>query len=346
VYFVFPIVFYFRAGGCRKDKKRGSKYESEKGLPNHGFEKSTTSSIKGTGSDSESGDMPKTIYVNLLPLWKGQKKQGVRYAPSILNSMVNEASNSDKRLVTCFYKDDDLNKVSGGENEEAAYLDHMNKLTRKLSQNLTDYKSGDTVLNFGGDHSVSMATIQKMYHIYPDLRVIWIDAHADINSPTTSPSGNFHGMPVFYISDLTDIHRFSTQIALENIAYFGVRDVDVEEIRVMKNNEMTNITRAEIIRRGSSTVLSELIQEKELYKHPVHISFDIDAIDPTECPSTGTTAEDGVKTADVVKLIKKIKETGNLVSMDIVEFNPLVGSDSDVETTVKSIMKIMKEIVS
>lgn len=78
----------------------------------------------------------------------------------------------------------------------------------------------------------------------------------------------------------------------------------------------------------------------------MHISFDIDAIDPRECPSTGTKAEDGVTTQDVVKLIRKIKETGNLVSIDIVEFNPLVGTDRDVETTVESIMKVMKEIVN
>ena len=92
--------------------------------------------------------------------------------------------------------------------------------------------------------------------------------------------------------------------------------------------------------------MDELISDKELLNHPVHISFDIDAIDPSECPSTGTTAKEGVTVRDVVKLIRKIKETGNLVSIDIVEFNPLVGNDKDVETTVSSIMKIMKEIVN
>lgn len=96
---------------------------------------------------------------------------------------------------------------------------------------------------------------------------------------------------------------------------------------------------------GSDTVISELIKEKQLLECPVHISFDIDAIDPSECPSTGTTAPDGITTSHVVKLIKRIKETGNLVSMDIVEFNPLVGDDKDVEKTVQSIMRVMKEIV-
>ena len=96
---------------------------------------------------------------------------------------------------------------------------------------------------------------------------------------------------------------------------------------------------------GSSTIISELIEEKQLLKYPVHISFDIDAVDPKECPSTGTTAPDGISISHVVKLINRIKKTGNLVSMDIVEFNPLIGDDKDVEKTVQSIMRVMREIV-
>lgn len=286
----------------------------------------------------------KTIFVNLLPVWKGQKKQGVRYAPALLNSMANEASDSGQNIVTHYYKDEIVNEV--GEITEDSYTSHMNRLYRMISENLLQLKTGDTVLNFGGDHSISMATVQKMYHIHPDLRVIWIDAHADINSPQISQSGNFHGMPVYYISDLSDLNQNSSKISLENIAYFGVRDIDVEEIKIMKDHNIRNYTKDEIIRRGSSTIINELIEEKQLFKYPVHISFDIDAVDPSECPSTGTTAANGINISHVVKLIKIIKETGNLVSMDIVEFNPLIGDEKDVEKTVSSIMKVMKEIVS
>ena len=128
-----------------------------------------------------------TIFLNLLPVWKGQKKQGVRYAPALLNSMANEASDSGQNLVTHYYKDEIVNEV--GEITEDSYTSHMNRLCRTISENLSELKTGDTVLNFGGDHSVAMATVQKMYHIHPDLRVIWIDAHADINSPQISKSG-------------------------------------------------------------------------------------------------------------------------------------------------------------
>ncbi|KAL5262708.1 hypothetical protein ACHWQZ_G008193 [Mnemiopsis leidyi] len=310
---------------------RGSKKKKGKSGQFYGVENDRNTSVDGN-----------KIYVNLLPLWKGQKKQGVRYSSAILNAMAHDACDSDN-IVTKHYKDEFLNNIEGASEEE--YTSHMNKLCKKLSTNLSDLKSGDTVLNFGGDHSISMATVQKMYHIYPDLRVIWIDAHADINSPQTTESGNFHGMPVYYISDLSDVHKNSCQISLENIAYVGVRDVDVEEIKILKDHNIKNYTKDEIIRRGSSTIISELIEEKELLKHPVHISFDIDAVDPKECPSTGTTAADGISIAHVVKLINRIKKTGNLVSMDIVEFNPLIGDDKDVEKTVQSIMKVMREIV-
>lgn len=285
-----------------------------------------------------------TIYINLLPLWKGQKKQGVRYSAAIMNSMANEASESDKTIITNYYKDGIMNDMESLSEKE--YTAHMNKISKKLSINLSGLKAGDTVLNFGGDHSISMATVQRMYHIHPDLRVIWIDAHADINSPETSLSGNFHGMPVYYISNLSDVHKNSSKVALENIAYIGVRDVDVEEIKILKEHNVRNYTRDEIIRRGSSTIISELIEEKQLLQYPVHISFDIDAVDPSECPSTGTTAPEGITISHVVKLIRRIKETGNLVSMDIVEFNPLVGDERDVEKTVQSIMRVMREIVS
>ena len=292
----------YRPGGCGG---RGSKKKKGKSGQFYGVENDRNTSVDGN-----------KIYVNLLPLWKGQKKQGVRYSSAILNAMAHDACDSDN-IVTKHYKDEFLNNIEGASEEE--YTSHMNKLCKKLSTNLSDLKSGDTVLNFGGDHSISMATVQKMYHIYPNLRVIWIDAHADINSPQTTESGerlecliltlgsveshdritsdglscdvmsnrqhlqltgptvsissrsrlilspivrdvikfhtflitgNFHGMPVYYISDLSDVHKNSCQISLENIAYVGVRDVDVEEIKILKDHNIKNYTKDEIIRRG------------------------------------------------------------------------------------------------
>jgi arginase family enzyme len=96
---------------------------------------------------------------------------------------------------------------------------------------------------------------------------------------------------------------------------------------------------------GWSVAIREMVEEMELLQHPVHISFDIDSVDPSECPSTGTAVPDGLSVSNVIGLINQIKETGNLVSMDLVEFNPLIGNESDVEKTVQSIRRVMREIV-
>ena len=134
------------------------------------------------------------LHVNLLPIWKGQRKQGVRYGPAILNAMVHELSNSEN-IVTNYYENDPLNEIDGASEED--YTSHMNQLSQKLLANLSDLKSGDTVLNLGGDHSVSMATVPKMFQLHPDLRVLWIDAHADINTPATTESGIWYKLHHF-----------------------------------------------------------------------------------------------------------------------------------------------------
>ena len=140
------FIYFHRTGGCRSKKKR--------------------SSVKSfrNGDDEILPSDKKTIYINLLPLWKGQKKQGVRYSSAILNAMAHEAASDSNNIVTKHYKDEPLNDLNGTSEEQ--YTSHMNKLCAKLSTNLSDLKTGDTVLNFGGDHSISMATVQKMYHIY------------------------------------------------------------------------------------------------------------------------------------------------------------------------------------
>ena len=136
--------------------------------------------------------------MNVLPIWTGQRKQGVRYGPAIMSSIAQEVSDGNSNLVTNHFKDNVINNVDGRGSEEA-YTSHMNELSREISSSLTELKPGDTVLNLGGDHSVAMATVQTMYNLYPDLRVVWIDAHADINSPETSPSGRVENFRIFVV---------------------------------------------------------------------------------------------------------------------------------------------------
>ena len=109
--------------------------------------------------------------------------------------------------------------------------------------------------------------------------------------------------------------------------------------------QIRNYKKAELDSKGVHAVAQEIIQRLELDKNPVHISFDIDALDPPLAPSTGTKVPEGLSVEDVVHIFKEIKKTGNLVSCDIVEFNPLIGSENDVETTISSISPVLKEIL-
>ena len=199
-------------------------------------------------------------------------------------------------------------------------------------------------MNLGGDHSISIATIPPMLNKYPNLRVVWVDAHADINSPEESVSGNVHGMPVHFVSTL-DSDKKENKLLLKNLVYVGVRDTDFAEQKLMNKYDIRNYTKKEIDKRGIHLVVNEMMIEKELLVNPIHLSLDIDGLDPEFCPSTGTTSDKGLSINDVINLCRRLKQTGNLVSIDLVEFNPFIGSQYEVEKTLHNIKQILDVLI-
>lgn len=164
------------------------------------------------------------LLINRVPLWRGQQRKGVRYAPGIIESMAHEIVHNRYPIVSNFIQDTNLNHCSDYKNS----IKSMN--TNFLNFYMREHQKGDLVLNLGGDHGIAMGTIPPMLVKHPNLKVIWLDAHADINSPTTSLSGNFHGMPLYFISELCqEDHNFcifNTKLLLKNLTYIGVRDID------------------------------------------------------------------------------------------------------------------------
>ena len=281
----------------------------------------------------------KRLLLNNLPLWRGQNKIGVKYGPCLLNTLTHNIVNNRYFIQNNFLKSKNLNNFDLSTN--IPYL--KNYITHLLENSKRD----DLILNLGGDHAISIATIPPMLKKYPNLKVIWIDAHADINSPNESLSGNVHGMPIHYISTLHS-DGAENKLLLDNLIYVGVRDVDYTEKLTLNRHKIRNYTKEEIDKidkRGIEIVVNEMMIEKELLNNPIHISLDIDGLDPEYCPSTGTKAENGLNVYDVVNLCKRIKQTGNLVSIDLVEFNPLIGSDSDVDKTLHNIKKILEVVL-
>ena len=174
---------------------------------------------------------------------------------------------------------------------------------------------------------------------YPNIKVVWVDAHTDIHSPETSHTGNCHGMPVHFMNELSKT-RMST-LKLSNLCYYGIRDLDQAETDVVVKNNIKNYT-TEDIKSNRGGIINDI--EEWIGDSPVHLSIDVDAPDPTYFPSTGFCAGDGLGIDDIVLLCKRIKGK-NLVSMDLTEFNPKLGTKEDVVKSMYNAGSIMDTLI-
>lgn len=212
---------------------------------------------------------------------------------------------------------------------------------QKLYDKIKTYDlSYNKLVTFGGDHSIATATIAAINdNTKNNLAVIWIDAHADINTFATSTSQNIHGMPVAFLLGLCHQNFVNMQKKLKpsQIIYVGLRDVDNPEWKFINSLNITYYTVQDIRDKGINKCIKEI--QKIIGQSSVHISLDVDALDPLYCPSTGTKSNNGLDLEDVVKLIRDISRSNKTRSIDIAEFNPLIGSLKDVNTTINSIHK-------
>ena len=166
-------------------------------------------------------------------------------------------------------------------------------------------KENDVSLNLGGDHSLAIGTVSGTARVHPDLCVLWVDAHADINTPLTSESGSIHGMPLsFLIHEIKDkglaptglpgFDWIETVINAKSLAYIGLRDVDPYEKLFIENLGIKVVTIPDIDERGIESCVNEALGSiNPDNSRPLHVSFDIDALDPNYAPSTGTPVREG-----------------------------------------------------
>lgn len=183
--------------------------------------------------------------------------------------------------------------------------------------------------------------------MHPDLAVLWIDAHADINTPLTSDSGNMHGMSVAffvkelqpYVSRLPPIASWiQPKISAANLAYIGLRDVDPAEATILEMLGIAAYSMREVDRYGIEKVTEMALSKisRGNSNRPIHVSYDIDAICGSVIKSTGTPVPGGLTLREGISLIEMIHNTGRMVSMDLVEVNPLLGSEEDAVTTAQA----------
>ena len=182
-------------------------------------------------------------------------------------------------------------------------------------------------LFIGGDHSIAIGTVGGVSHDRP-TGLIWIDAHADFNTPVTSPSGNIHGMPLAVLTGdgddrLVNLGRPGPKVDPENIVMIGIRDVDRLERARLKKSGITVYTMSDIDEQGMSTIAKKALM-KLIHLKRVHLSLDIDALDPVEAPGVGTPVPGGLTFREAHLFMEILADSGKLTSMDLVEINPIL----------------------
>lgn len=204
------------------------------------------------------------------------------------------------------------------------------------SQRLKVYdalKKGNFPLVLGGDHSIAIGTIAAISSYYreseQEIGVIWVDAHADMNTPDTTHSGNIHGMPLAVAlgrgaSELVNLGGFSPKISPEHVVLIGIRDLDLEEKKIVKECGVKAFTMTDIDELGMSTVIRQAIDIAGANTAGIHLSFDFDGLDPDIAPGVGTPVKGGIRYREAHLIMEKLALTGRLIGLEMVELNPIL----------------------
>lgn len=268
-----------------------------------------------------------------MPLFYGCDNPGVEKGPQVLreNNLLDIFNKSHK---VCDMGEVHVKNVSSNDkyaaNAKMKYLDEVVRSNVGLADKVYEsLKNSYLPLIIGGDHSLALGSLAGASKFFnEDLAVIWVDAHGDINTLETSPSGNIHGMPLASSmgighNSLTDIYFAKQKVKPENVFLLGCRDLDLGEIELIKEHNLNVWTMKDIKSKGIETILKELLNiiNQNCVKN-IHFSFDIDCLDPSYVPGTGTPVEDGLSFPEGKKVIETIIGTSLVKSMDFVEFNP------------------------
>lgn len=212
-------------------------------------------------------------------------------------------------------------------------------------------KEGRVCVTLGGDHSLGVGTVDG--HIKAkdgNVCLLWVDAHADINTNKTSTSGNVHGMPLAILAkELSDYWPYlpgmdwqKPVLSLRNVAYIGLRSVDPYERLLIDKLGITAFGMEDIENHGISTLVDMALNKIDPQKKKsIHVSFDIDSLDYLEAPSTVLPVRGGMTLREGIQLLEMIYRTGRLGALDLVEVNPNVGTDHEVTRTVEAAISII-----
>lgn len=266
------------------------------------------------------------------PMDLGQLRRGVDMGPSAIRY-----AGVVERLESLGYQVNDLGDIEIGRDRLTtdpltglrnleAVVQASTKIADKVDKIM---KEGFFPLVLGGDHSIAIGTLAGISKYFKRLGVIWFDAHGDLNTPETSPSGNIHGMPLAVSlglgeTTLTQIGGYCPKIQPENIVIIGARSLDEGEKRLIKEKGIKVYTMHEIDRLGIPKVIEETIAYFKDRTDGVHLSLDLDGLDPLYAPGVGTPVEGGLNYRESHLAMEMFFESGMITSAEFVEVNPIL----------------------
>ncbi len=205
------------------------------------------------------------------------------------------------------------------DNAQAKYLDVIRAVCDELAGLVdTSVREGGFPVVVGGDHSIAMGTLEGLTRTRGAAPgIVWIDAHSDINSPQSSPSGNVHGMPLWFALE----NGFALR---DHTVQIGLRDVDVHEKKILRESGVKAFSMTDVDKLGMMRVMEEAIAIAGAGSRPIHVSFDMDGIDPSEAPGTGTQVKGGLSYREAHLAMEMLAESGLLGSIETVEINPIL----------------------
>ena len=218
-------------------------------------------------------------------------------------------------------------KTNGGEPGGLHHLSAIREACAALAERLGKLAEGEFPVVLGGDHSISIGSVSGLSQ-RGRTGVVWIDAHADFNTPATSPSGNIHGMPLAALlglgdPQLTGIAGPAPKVRPEDVVLIGVRSVDPGERELLRQSGVAVYTMKEVDKMGMPTVAANAIAQMQGLER-VHVSFDADVLDPSVAPGVGTPVAGGLSYREAHLLMELLADAGIVTSLDLVEVNPIL----------------------
>ncbi|MDY7061841.1 MAG: arginase [Sarcina ventriculi] len=285
-----------------------------------------------------------------VPLFYGCDNPGVEKGPDTLreNNIIDIFKNNNNKIYdlgNLYVKHiDSCDKFA--DNKNMKYLSSVIDVNENLAQVIyNSLNANNFPLVIGGDHSLglgSLAGVSK--HFNGDFGVIWVDAHGDINTDLTSPSGNIHGMPLAASmgvgnKSLQDIYFKGRKVDPKKVFILCARDLDEGELELINSLKLNVWTSKSIKEKGIERCIEELLNRVyDLNIKNIHLSFDIDCANPDLVPGTGTPVKDGICMNEAKYIIDSLFKTKMIKSMDFVEFNP----DIEYTTTLNNCLDLLK----